>query len=375
MLSGDLFTAYRDKSRFGALDGLRCLSIVAVLFHHSPMSRLWADETRLAGRGFLGVDFFFVISGFLITTLMLRERARTGTISLRGFYRRRALRILPLYYLLVTLVGGYYVLIRGSAQAAELWPFYYAFLANMLVDDIPMLSPTWSLSVEEQYYLLWPLLMLVLPLRHVLALVAVFILVSLTMIEAGLGSYGFHVGPLAITWAKVPFTPILLGSCLAIGLHHRGAFEVLARGLAPRAAAPLAFAALVLALVALPPDLSGWPNLVVHLLMTACLGTIVLREDTLLAPVLRFAPIARIGVVSYGIYLLHHIARHVASVVVAPMGGPDANLGLFTLIFWGTAWIMAEISFRGYERHFLALRHKRLDRIKPAPETEGQGSS
>lgn len=130
-----------------------------------------------------------------------------------------------------------------------------------------------------------------------------------------------------------------------------------------------------LLMLALPLDLTGWPNLVVHLLMTACLGTIVLREDTLLAPVLRFAPIARIGVVSYGIYLLHHIARHIASVVVAPMGGPDANLGLFTLIFWGTSWILAEISFRGYERHFLALRHKRSGRLKPAPETEGQGAS
>lgn len=79
---------------FGSLDGLRAISIIGVVWHHT------GADTGLRGmtRGFLGVDLFFVISGFLIVSLLLRERRRTGAISLRAFYARRLLRIFPLYY-------------------------------------------------------------------------------------------------------------------------------------------------------------------------------------------------------------------------------------------------------------------------------------
>ena len=78
--------AYLERARLGALDGLRALAIGAVLIHHSAL----AQEAGAWSRGFLGVDLFFVISGFLITTLLLRERDREGTIALGPFYWRRA---------------------------------------------------------------------------------------------------------------------------------------------------------------------------------------------------------------------------------------------------------------------------------------------
>ena len=154
--------AYLERTRFGALDGLRALAILAVLIHHSAL----AQEGGAWSRGFLGVDLFFVISGFLITTLLLRERDRAGAISLRGFYWRRALRILPLYYLVVTLAGIYFVIGRGHLEALQIWPAYYLFFANFLTEHIPTLYPTWSLSMEEQFYLIWPLVMIWLPPRY-----------------------------------------------------------------------------------------------------------------------------------------------------------------------------------------------------------------
>jgi len=111
----------------------------------------------LTQRGFLGVDLFFVLSGFLITTLLLRERAGRGRIALGAFYRRRALRLLPVSLPVVTALGSVAVLVQGRGQYAAIWPYYYVFLATFLTDHIPLLSPTSSRSEEEQFYLLWPL--------------------------------------------------------------------------------------------------------------------------------------------------------------------------------------------------------------------------
>ena len=88
----DRFAAMR---RFSALDGLRALSVIAVVWQHTSGS----PGPSFLQKGYLGVDFFFAISGFLITSLLLRERDGVGEISLRKFYARRALRIFPLYYL------------------------------------------------------------------------------------------------------------------------------------------------------------------------------------------------------------------------------------------------------------------------------------
>src|SRR5678816_1344035 len=92
--AGSRYRAYLGLERFPSLDGLRALSIVPVIWHHSTPRQL----EGVLGKGPLGVHLFFAISGFLITTLLLRERRATGAISIAGFYARRSLRIFPLYY-------------------------------------------------------------------------------------------------------------------------------------------------------------------------------------------------------------------------------------------------------------------------------------
>ncbi len=100
-----IYDAYLRRRHFGSLDGLRALCIGAVLWHHSPLMDP-ASPVQLLTRGFTGVDMFFVLSGFLITTLLLREEQATGRISLSAFYWRRALRILPGYLLLAGQLTG-----------------------------------------------------------------------------------------------------------------------------------------------------------------------------------------------------------------------------------------------------------------------------
>lgn len=352
-------SAYLGTRHFGSLDGLRFLCIMMVLWHHGPLlshvgAQAWGG---LAGRGFTGVDFFFVLSGFLITTLLLREQSRDGRFSLSGFYWRRALRILPPYYLIVTLIGAYYVLLQGREDLRPLWPLYYVFTANFMVGDIPMLSPTWSLSVEEQFYLIWPLLLLCLPRRLILP--ALFGLISVNVMGTSgffdrFGIHGFDLGPLYI--AMPPYAAILIGAGSAVLLHSPRGFAFLWRLLGHPATPVIAFAALLAALLLLPENLRGWPGLVLHLLMAVCLVSITIREDHWLRPLMSLRPVMRIGAISYGIYLYHLVGRHIAVTLLGD--GAGGHLVLISVVYVLISILIAEISFRYFESPFLALRHR-----------------
>src|SRR3712207_4153443 len=152
--------------RIAALDGLRGLAVAAVLLFHGGVAALPG--------GFLGVDAFFVLSGFLITALLLGEHARAGRIDLAGFWARRARRLLPALLLMVVtvLVAARWLVppdelsrLRGDALATA------GYLANWRMMDQgggyfartappSPLQHTWSLAIEEQFYLLWPLLLM-----------------------------------------------------------------------------------------------------------------------------------------------------------------------------------------------------------------------
>ncbi len=347
---------YLMRRRFGSLDGLRFLCIAAVLWHHAPVWTSDPSASQLSSRGFLGVDFFFVLSGFLITTLLLREQGRTGRISLRGFYVRRARRILPPYLLVVTVVAAYHIVWRGRAEYWDLLPFYYLFLANFLTEHIPLLTPMWSLSVEEQYYLLWPLLLLMLPRRWLLPVLAILVAVNVAAIQgafATFGVQGVQIAHLRFSLPPATYAPILLGSAGAILLHHPQCFAVAERVLGRRLAAPLSFLAVLTLAGWGPENLLGWPNLLIHLAMVLSLMSIVVREDNGLAFILTWAPVARVGQISYGIYLYHLVALHVANIMLAFFN--QHNLWSVLLVYSALSVLMAELSYRVLERPFLAV--------------------
>lgn len=169
------------------LDGLRAVSVIAVLLYHAEL--LWIPG------GFLGVEVFFVISGYLITMLLMKEHRKTGTIDLKEFWLRRARRLLPaLYTLLVTTSIVTVVFFRdelASMRAQVVAAFLYVTNWYLIVtgqsyfDRLgrpPLLRHLWSLAVEEQFYLVWPLLLLALVLirspRARLALVGLLAVAS-----------------------------------------------------------------------------------------------------------------------------------------------------------------------------------------------------
>ena len=159
-----------------ALNGLRALAVVGVVAYHLGWG--WASG------GYLGVDLFFVLSGFLITSLLLEERVRNGALDLARFWARRAKRLLPALFLVVAALGLYLILngrfggagangsvelsnLRGDALATLLyvgnWHAIYADQSYFTQFSAPSpLAHTWSLAIEEQFYLLWPPVLLVL---------------------------------------------------------------------------------------------------------------------------------------------------------------------------------------------------------------------
>lgn len=375
------FEAYRKTTVFERLDGLRALAILAVIWHHAGPSLGSALQARWAifERGFLGVDLFFVLSGFLITTLLLRERDRTGDVNFLGFSRRRALRIYPAYFLMLLLAAAG-AAASGGAQAAKVWadlPHSLTFTANF-VPMASMLAITWSLAVEQQFYLVMPVLeklgrrAAAISLA-VLAAVSCAIPLVLTK-ESGLFS---TVPEFFVT---TTFFPIVLGALMAHVAHERRGFAVLWRAASHPLAIPLA-ATMTLAACAWPgQDISGLPRLVMQL----CFGVLVLvcvltpampaaKADSAAGSVagarwsfLQWAPVKRLGAVSYGMYLYHLLVMHVATkllhvgmpALAGNAGGPGgvvAALALFAMTTVMT-WAAAELSYRFFEARFLRMK-------------------
>ncbi len=350
--------AFLQKKTFGALDGLRALSILAVVWHHTyEVPTGW----KATDRGFLGVDLFFVISGFLIVSLLLRERDRRTTISLRDFYIRRFLRIFPLYYgvllglTAIFLTVGRHANIRDAFFADLPWALTYTSNWAALTT---FLAITWSLSAEEQFYIVWP------PLERYARGAALWVLGALLVVsqlvhfgfaDGLLSSMGF-VAPEPMMLRQTGFTPIILGVFLAHALHNKGSFERLAPVLGWRFMPVVAVVAIV-GVCSIPiDDITGWPRLTLHLLMTLLLGSAVIREDHALMPLLRLKPLIHVGVLSYGVYLLHMLCRHAAKAALSA-AGVTSLWPLFPLtlaITLAVAWL----TYTFYEKRFLALKSR-----------------
>jgi peptidoglycan/LPS O-acetylase OafA/YrhL len=142
--------------RIPSLDGLRALSILLVILSHAsndPGYPAWFHISGAYGR--FGVRVFFVISGYLITSLLLKEHRKTGTISLRDFYVRRAFRILPAAYIYIAIIG---ILQWKNLRLSDY--LTAIFYVRNFTDGAFAFGHLWSLSVEEQFYFLWPVLLL-----------------------------------------------------------------------------------------------------------------------------------------------------------------------------------------------------------------------
>jgi len=367
------FDSFRGLRTFGSLDGLRCLSILAVIWSHAGR----AYEGPLASlltRGGFGVDLFFIISGFLITTLMLREREANGFVSLRRFYMRRALRIFPLYF---AVLGLYIAMIaiahRGRSEDAAFWsnlPYFATYTYNIKDPFFlhhGIFGHSWSLATEEQFYLLWPLLFVLAPRWAQVGVLACVIGLDI--------AYSFpsqmiplEQQPLSTRILAALSSPICLGVLLALTLHGRRGFAVLWRVLGWRWAGPVFLVGLLAALAAWRQVGFLYSTPLAWIAAVGLVGSCVIREDNAMAVVLRWKPAAWIGLVSYGLYLLHPLALGIAQRMLMKLG-LDGSMGV--ALFVGTvlvASVIAGASYYIFERPFLRLKERFASRAATRSE-------
>ncbi len=313
-----------------ALNGLRGIAVIAVVAYHL--------EVPWARGGYLGVDLFFVLSGFLITSLLLEEWVRTSAVRLGAFWGRRAKRLLPALFLVVAALGVYLVLnarfggpgangtvdlsgLRGDALSTLLyvsnWHAIFAHESYFAQFQAPSpLAHTWSLAIEEQFYLVWPPLLLVVLLggRAKWRPVGLVISVVLALASAALMGVLFVRG--------VDANRIYFGTdTRAFDLMAGCAVAFLAAGRAqpgPRArralhaVAPLAGAALAVAWVYAGTP-AGFPSRFMFeggFALCAALAAVVVADARLIdqgrfSQALSLRPLRFLGVISYGVYLWH----------------------------------------------------------------------
>lgn len=355
---------FLSTRRFGGLDGLRALSVIAVIWHHtSGRPGPW-----ISSQGHYGVDLFFALSGVLITTLLLRERDRRGRISLIGFYIRRAGRIFPLYYLVLATYVALVLATRADTAEGRYFlsklPAFLTYTSNWFVDlgagDSVIFYFAWSLATEEQFYLFWPpllaCLLLLRPRRtaHILAALGALIVINQVALASSSST-------LAVTILGSLALPILLGAALAVALHSPTGYAVLRSTLGRRWSAP-ALALTLLASIAVPT-----PEQVTQVVMAALVAAMCMREDSWIHPVLSCRPVAWVGVVSYGIYLMHMLVANAVRLLL----GEQFSVALFavtTVVVIG----VATVSYRMLEAPLIerarALSARHAERVTAAPQ-------
>ncbi len=306
--------------RIASLDGLRAISIVLVLFGHASGTRNFPvpyGPARFFDFGELGVRVFFVISGFLITGLLLRESASTGRIDPLRFYFRRTFRIFPPYY---AFLGVLAVAAAVGLLAFNPGDFFHAltYTSNYHPGRSWNVGHTWSLGVEEQFYLLWPAVLILAGTRRGLWIAAGFVAVA-PLLRLG-------------AWAFVPSLREgidhrfeMAADSIAIGCLLAGA-EVWLRNNATyrRLLASRAFIvvpAVVVALSALhdKPRLAMAFATLMNVGIALCIHRSVLHADDGVGRVLNSRPFVWVGLLSYSIYLWQQLFlnRHSSATLTA----------------------------------------------------------
>jgi peptidoglycan/LPS O-acetylase OafA/YrhL len=333
-----------------ALDGVRGVAITLVVLFHCFK---WPPG------GFFGVDVFFVLSGFLITTLLIQEWQAEGRIALRRFYRRRALRLLPALTAMLSVftLQGIVLYLLGLMGPDLFRRWWISDLSGVLYiqnfvkasassNNIVGVGQLWSLAAEEQFYIIWPLVLLLLLRRgsrpRTIAMVAggaalVVFLHRIELVLAGSPDRWIFFSPTSRS------DPIMLGcflgACYAFGLFESRHLRIAAY------CAPIA-ACSALVMVISQRNLSTlFPGLLILELATGIVLLATLSSSSgLVAAGLAWRPLVGVGKISYGIYVWH-----------------DLFLGLGPYLAIPTVLIVATLSYEYIEKPF--LRRKRSTRI------------
>ena len=366
------------------LDGLRGIAIFGVLVFHFNSSEVgWAGLGFQVGffeLGWTGVTLFFVLSGYLITQILLATRDEPHYF--RNFYTRRALRIFPAYYLMLILAyrAGKDLSLMDPQSGPSEWPFYAFYLSNYWLGAnafrtpmSPLLGLSWTLSVEEQFYLLWPFVVRALSARALAGLCAALVIAS-PLLRWGM-LYASDNPLLTHVSLSSNFDGLALGGLIAVLRQDSG----LMRWTAPRIGLALAGVS-GLALAALFQahgfhyfaDSRVWMSATVNTLFFPALVAIffsgilmlALVSESRFARLLSFRPLVALGRISYGVYLYHVLVSFVLTRafwidVFLPIPGNEPHPAVVPLLYFArfaVTILIAAISFRYLEMPLLKLK-------------------
>lgn len=355
--------------RIRELDGIRGAAILLVLVVHC----CWNPELKeplssIVHLGWTGVDLFFVLSGYLITSTLLKTK--TETTYFRAFYTNRLLRIFPLYYA--------FLLVATFVVSAPLWQWsgYWLYLGNFLNATghaLPSFGHFWSLAIEEQFYLIWPLVVYMVPLRRLTWLCVGAVIV---MAVVRYGVVHFHLPSREFVYTLTPLRcdGLLLGALVAC-LQDRGILVRFSPAL--RWTAGVGLALLCYGVFRdhgtwyVDPPIERFGYLGVDVLFASLIAAVLVWQHSSWFKVTRTPLLVFFGKYSYAIYIFHlPIVRYLAPAMGITMA-PLIRSVVMLLLVTSLSVVAALISWNLLEKRCLALKERlraqREDRLLAAP--------
>ena len=366
----------RAPEHIPELDGIRGLAIAAVLAYHfgsfeggTGFARLWSE---ILGLGWSGVDLFFVLSGFLITGILLDTKESVNYFV--AFYMRRVLRIFPLYFAVLLLFFHVAVPLAHHFHKWLTLPIYnekwfWIYVANWPIgrhEGISVLTPFWSLSVEEQFYIVWPSVVYFLPRRALAYFAGALIVTALVLRCLNSPDPG---GIYVYVWTHFRMDSLAFGALCALIYRDATWKERCRRWIAPvacMAAAAVVFICLKQGTTdgaPVPMQRYGYTVLAVLYSCVLLRGAIGSGSGDRLSNALKWRPLVRLGTVSYGVYVLHYMIFHVLGAgmdrVVHRWPLPLVAQSVVMMVAGGLlSWAAAEFSWRFFESRILTYKRR-----------------
>jgi peptidoglycan/LPS O-acetylase OafA/YrhL len=369
---------------FPNLDGLRFISFFVVFLHHCYLwffnnlretePTAFAIQSFLFKYGSLGVNFFFVLSGFLITYLLIKEKEVTGTIHVGNFYVRRILRIWPLYFLCIIIGFVAFPMLKqmmGEVPQESANPWYYVFLIGNfdylhtwpIKPEAITILVLWSVCVEEQFYLVWPVVLKVVSVKNYKYIFISIILLSLVFrcfytenTEADYAVRYFHTFSLIGDMA--------LGALFAWLVSFPNKFRDFITNLSKPAIAAIYIATLCITLGKEYIFPYGIPIIFERLVIGTFFALIIAEQNyakNSLFKMSRFRIMSKLGIYTYGLYCLHLFGMYIIVQVANKMGWNQENIWVVAAL--AIVGLLASVaisltSYHLFEKWFLKWKDK-----------------
>ena len=359
----------KNNIHFPSLDGLRAIAAFLVLWTHVERFKQLRNEPTFFGNAFnsflggLAVTFFFVLSGFLITWLLTNEKQHTGKINASRFFRKRFLRIAPLYYL--TVMVGYLISIFLLKDTGSN-PFSNGLILNLLLlpnvafafNLIPeILIQIWSIGTEVQFYLLWPFVIRKTRFKNLIA-VMILIIFLWNGARIVLWMTGENASALAVIIFRTRIDCMAIGGLFALCLNkqfadHKVIYKWIQFVLRPGTGWLLAILFSVLVWLSWHYNL-GWSP--IYAFLFACMIFRLIHRPI---SILDSMTLNYLGRISYGIYLLHHFAVYLVFWLFSNLVGTNSWNELFYFAAAGAlSVLLASASYHFFEKKLLAMKER-----------------